>query len=213
MAGAPVSDQCATSLQTLSAVCQALGFPMAEDKREGPSPCLEYLGILLDSQALEARLLRDKLEDIHISLREWATSRHCSKQELLSLVGTFSFAAKVVPPGRTFIRRMIDLSTTASSLQDTTPVSPEFRLDLEWWQAFATPWSGRSFFLLPDWTSYPNLQLYTDSSGTVGYGAYCQGEWFNSWWSPAQLGRSIQWKELFPNVLAASILGRWWSTL
>ena len=152
MAGAPASDQCATSLQTLSALCQALGIPMAEDKREGPSPCLEYLGILLDSQALEARLPRDKLEDIHISLREWATSTHCSKQELLSLVGTLSFAAKVVPPGRTFIRRMIDLSTTASSLQDTIPVSPEFRLDLEWWQAFATPWSGRSFFLLPDWS-------------------------------------------------------------
>ena len=28
-------------------------------------------------------------------------------------------------------------------------------------------WSGHSFFLLPDWTLDPDLELYTDSSGTI----------------------------------------------
>ena len=86
-------------------------------------------------------------------------------------------------------------------------------LDLRWWQEFATPWNGRSFFLLPDWTPAPHLQLFTDSSGTIGFGAYCQGEWFNGRWTAAQLERSIQWRELYPIVLAAAVWGHRWCTL
>ena len=122
---------------------------------EGPSTSLEYLGILLDSASLEALLPPDKLQDIHSALNQWMARQQSSKQELLSLIGTLSFAAKVVPAGRTFLRRMIDLSTTADTLQETITLSEEFRLDLHWWRTFATPWDGRSFFLLPEWTPRP----------------------------------------------------------
>ena len=141
----------------------------------------------------------------------WAAQS--TKQELLSLIGTLSFAAKVVPAGRTFLRRMIDLSTTVDTLQAAVPFSEPFQLDLQWWRAFVTPWNGRSFFFLPNWTLSADLDLYTDSSGTIGYGAYCQGHWFNGRWTPAQLSHSIQWKELYPIVLAAYIWGEHWSTL
>ena len=213
LAGAPNSDQCARHLQTLTSLCAALGVPLAEDKREGPTTCLEYLGILLDSAALEARLPPDKLQDIHDAIRSWSSRTSCSKRDLLSLIGTLSFAAKVVPAGRTFLRRMIDLSTSASSLQQVISLSQPFRLDLQWWHKFVTPWNGRSFFLLPGWVPSPDLQLFTDSSGTIGFGAYCQGEWFNGRWTQAQLEQSIQWKELYPIVLAAAAWGHRWSTL
>ena len=52
-----------------------------------------------------------------------------------------------------------------------------------------------------------------DSSGTVGYGAYCQGQWFNGRWTTEQLQHSIQWKELYPIVLAVVTWGHRWSTL
>ena len=213
VAGTPDSEQCSQHLHTLVSLCAALGVPLADDKREGPTTCLEYLGILLDSASLEARLPADKLQDIHHSLNAWATRSSCSKRELLSLIGTLSFAAKVVPTGRTFLRRMIDLSSSVASLDEVIPLSGDFMLDLQWWQEFATPWNGRSFFLLPDWTPSPHLQLFTDSSGTIGFGAYCQGEWFNGRWSTAQLERSIQWKELYPIVLAAAVWGEQWRTL
>ena len=108
---------------------------------------------------------------------------------------------------------MIDLSTTADSLQAAIPFSEAFQLDLQWWRAFITTWNGRNFFLLPNWTPSPDFHLYTDSSGTIGYGAYCQGHWFNGRWIPAQLSHSIQWKELYPIMLAAYIWGECWSTL
>lgn len=135
---------------------------------------MEYLGILLNSVALEACLPADKLLEIKSSLKRWLHHYQCTKQELLSLIGTLSFAAKVVPTGRTFLQRMIDLSASAVQLQDAITLNEGFRLDIHWWTAFATPWSGHSFFLLPDWTPAPDLDLYTDSSGTIGYGAYCK---------------------------------------
>lgn len=213
LAGAPDSDQCARHLHTLTSLCATLGVPLADDKKVGPTTCLEYLGILLDSAALEARLPQDKLKDIHDALYTWSNRSSCSKRDLLSLIGTLSFAAKVVPAGRTFLRRMIDLSTSVSSLEEVIPLSQPFRLDLEWWHKFATPWNGRSFFLLPGWVPAPDLHLFTDSSGTIGFGAYCQGEWFNGRWTQAQLQRSIQWKELYPIVLSAAVWGHRWSTL
>lgn len=37
-----------------SLLCAALGVPLVDDKKEGPTTCFEYLGILLNSAALEA---------------------------------------------------------------------------------------------------------------------------------------------------------------
>lgn len=213
LAGSPHTDECASYLSSLTSLCNHLGIPLAEEKLEGPTTQLEYLGILLDSAKLEARLPEDKLQDLKAALTTWSARTPCTKQELLSFIGTLSFAAKVVPAGRTFLRRMIDLSTTAGHLHDTITLSEGLRLDIRWWEAFATPWTGRSFFLLPNWTPAPDLHLYTDSSGAIGFGAYCNGEWFNGKWSLTQAHHSIQYKELYPIVLAALIWGHRWSTL
>ena len=45
----------------------------------------------------------------------------------------------------------------------------------------------------------------------MGYGAILGKEWFVSTWSTAQMPLSIAYKELFPVVLAASLLGHQWS--
>ena len=59
LASTPGSEECTDHLHTLTSLCNHLGVPLAEEKREGPTTCLEYLGILLDSTALEARLPPD----------------------------------------------------------------------------------------------------------------------------------------------------------
>ena len=88
IAGTPNTNQCSQHLSTLTALCEQLGIPLAQDKQEGPTTLLEYLGILLDSSALEARLPLDKLNDIKSSLAKWSLRTHCTKQELLALIGT-----------------------------------------------------------------------------------------------------------------------------
>ena len=108
---------------------------------------------------------------------------------------------------------MIDLSTAVPRLLSTIALDDGFRLNIQWWQAFMIHWSGWSFFLLPDWTPAPDLDLYTDSSGATGFGAYCCGDWFNGCWPPELTDRSIQFKELYPIVLAASVWGHRWAIL
>ena len=57
-------SECARNLEILCQVCHRLGFPLAEDKKEGPSQKLPFLGIELDCRKLEMRLPADKLWDL-----------------------------------------------------------------------------------------------------------------------------------------------------
>ncbi len=54
--------------------------------------------------------------------------------------------------------------------------------------------------LHPNWESALDLQLYTDASGMLGFGAYFDGAWFSGTWSDQQLLKSILWKEMFATV-------------
>ena len=76
-----------------------------------------YLGIEIpDSVAMTIRLPADKLQQSKAIIKQWFRCRKCTKRELLSLIGLLAFASKVVKPGRMFLRRLIDLSTTVDSL-------------------------------------------------------------------------------------------------
>ena len=112
---APHTPECAQHLHCLTSLCTHLRILLAEDKHEGPTTQLEYLGILLDSASLEARLRHDKLRNIKSTNPLWESRVSCTKQELLSLIGTLSFAAKAVPAGLTFLRHAIDLSRPYSA--------------------------------------------------------------------------------------------------
>ena len=105
---------------------------------------------------------------------------------------------------------MIDLSMTVCSLSHHVTLDDNFRKDLARWAEFVTAWNGASFFLQPHWSPAPDLTLYTDSSGTTGFGAYFQGNWFQGRWGKEDLPKSIQFKELYPIILAAHTWGNHW---
>ena len=101
-------------------------------------------------------------------------------RDLLSLIGKLSFAAKVVPSGRLFLRRRIELSSTVSKLHHHIHLNVEAREDIIWWNRFLPSWNGVSVFLDPNWKDAEAINLFTDASGTLGYGAYFNGAWFRS---------------------------------
>eukprot|EP00117_Sycon_ciliatum_P024777 scpid57113/ scgid4981/ len=211
----PSSSTAAIQQATLLTVFENLGVPVAtgHDKVVPPTTVMTVLGIEVDSVEQVTRFPQDKLSALHTALATWLQRTDCSKRELLSLIGTLSFAAKVVPPGRTFIRRLIDLSTTASSMSARIPIDEEARLDIVWWHRFAADWNGKSFFLHPQWTPSPDMQLFTDASGSVGWGAYNHGRWIRGTWSEKDAERSIEWKELYAILVACSTWGYEWSKL
>ena len=97
---------------------------------------LTFLGITLDSSTHQLYLPLDKQVDILHCIRGWGGRHKATKRELLSLIGKLSFAAKVVPAGRLFLRRLIDLSTTAKKLHHHIRITADAREDLAWWERF-----------------------------------------------------------------------------
>ena len=175
--GTPGSDQCVSSVQRTLAVCDRLGIPVALEKLEGPSTTITFLGIQLDSVAQVLSLPLDKVSDITTTVCNWLGHRTATKRELHSLIGKLSFATKVVPAGRLFLRQLIDLSTTVDRLHHHLHIGAEARADLEWWARFLPHWNGRAKFLEPQWSSPASLNLYTDASGSYGFGAYFDRAW------------------------------------
>ena len=166
------------ALQLIIALFKYLGVPLAPHKVVGPTQCLEFLGIILDTVTMEARLSQEKQQKLLALLDSFANWRKCTKRELLSLIGSLSFATKVVAPGRTFLSRMIKLSCTVSSLNHLVYLNQSVREDIHMWRTFISQWNGKSVFLDRYLTAAPDLELFTDASGALGYGAYLQGHWF-----------------------------------
>ena len=108
-AGPPDLPQCGQNLQTAMSVCQRLGLPLHPGKCVGPSQVLTVLGIELDSVEQIARLPADELQALNELITSWLPRKWCHRRELESLIGHLHHAAKVVLPGRTLLRRMIDL--------------------------------------------------------------------------------------------------------
>lgn len=102
----------------------------------GPSTELEYLGKILDTDRMEARLPDEKLVRISQLVQQFSTRKSCTKRELLSLLGHLNFASRVVLPVRSFVSYLISLSTKARDLHKYVALKSECRLDLHTWSKF-----------------------------------------------------------------------------
>ena len=176
-AGPPDSAECERTLNGAELLCDYLGIETKRAKRTLPSSCITFLGVELDTVARTARVPPAKLSLLMQELSAFRKRRKCTKRELLSLIRKLAFAAKVIPAGRIFLRRLIDASTMVPLLHHHLRVSAGIRADIDWWLAFATDWNGKAFFLNHEWLPSPQFQLHTDAS-QLGYGCYWQGHWF-----------------------------------
>ena len=162
--GAPESDECKVALGVAQGVCQWLGAPLALEKREGPARILPFLGIVLDTEKLELRLPEEKLQRLRELIRQWQGKKSCRKRELLSVIGQLQHACRVVKPVRTFLRRMIELSTTAHELYHHIRLNRGFQSDLEWWALFLSEWNGVGMMVAAG-RATPQVVLTSDASG------------------------------------------------
>ena len=84
-------DLCSRDMLAIRSLCGYLGVPLAPGKSVGPSRCLTYLGIELDTWTMTARLPPDKLLKLRALLAQWHGKTKVKKRELLSLIGFLSF--------------------------------------------------------------------------------------------------------------------------
>ena len=119
---------------------------------------------------MEASISSERKALLLMAIHSFCTLKKCTKRKLLSLISKLSFACKVVPAGRIFLRLLIDLSCSVSKLHHHIRMTSEARQDLIWWSNFLPSWSGTSMILDSKWTLSSAMQLFTDTSGSKGWG-------------------------------------------
>ena len=127
----------------------------------------EFLGIEIDTIAMEARLPEEKLAKIKQAVRQVMRDPFTTHKDLDSLVGLLSFASKVFIPGTSFLRRFYD------ALSKGTPfihLTISMKQDLQWWYAYLDHWNG--IHILRSAASRKTFHAYTDASGSYGMGGY-----------------------------------------
>ena len=138
---------CLENFSTLLKVFMSFQVPIVAAKTLGPSQVLEFMGIVLDSTRMEARLPEDKLPRISQLLDSFSACRSARPVDLQSLIGTLQFARKVMVPRRTFLQRMINLTRGVPSRFHHFRLKKQFQRDITMWKVFLTQWNGHPFFL------------------------------------------------------------------
>jgi hypothetical protein len=171
----------------------SLGLHFQESKIEGPSTCLEFLGIELDSVAMEARLPVDKLSYLADLLYKWYSKTHCTLRELQELTGYLQFCSQIIPFSMAFLRSLFDFSSSFKSSFARRRITRPARRDISWWLTYSSAWND-VHFIAPD---RPVLHVYTDASGSKGAGGVLDSQWFSCRIPRRYSKRDIQVKEFY----------------
>ncbi|XP_062593507.1 uncharacterized protein LOC134254984 isoform X1 [Saccostrea cucullata] len=203
------SSKCQADLEKFLSICEQSGIPIKEEKTVTPTTVITIYGIEIDSNTLLCRLPEAKLNKVRDSLQAAKCRKKITLHDLQSLIGLLNFACLVVVPGRTFLRRLIDLTCGVSNPNHYIRLTCEARADLHMWSHFIESYNGRSVILPDVWSSSDKEMLFTDASGSLGFAAVLGTSWFAlSWEEVLDLAQyQIAIKELFPIVLALEIWG------
>lgn len=204
------------TMALLTMIFKQLSIPLSIKKTIGPLTELEFLGIILDSVNMQAKLPADKVQRLTDMLKTFCQMKFCTKLKLLSLLGHMSFASKVIVPGRSFMSYLLELTCGLQNNHDIVYFSNDCRQDMKMWLHFLEKWNGVSFFIDSVVTN-EDIELYTDASSTKGFGGYLAGRWFQDTWPSELATNSLETKlsmallELYPIVMAAVLWGSEWT--
>ena len=128
-------------------------------------------------------------------------------KELQSLCGALNHCCYIIPGGRAFLRRLINLTCGPYRPNHHIRLNNESRADLRTWYQFLTNFNGKVFFPDQLWVSSDKLALYTDASSSIGYGAMYGNQWLHGTWPPTWYKYPITVLEMYPIFAALQTWG------
>ena len=156
-----------------------LGFHVSYEKLLSPSTCTTYLGLEVDSVAMELRLPPKKLAKLISLLEIYVSKDRISKHDLESLGGLLSHCSHVVRGGRIFCRQIYDLyKTMIHRKKKYLKIPNDARQDILWWREFCVIFNGKS----PINNTLFSHPMVSDSS-LMGYGVYLGADWSAGSWN------------------------------
>ena len=131
-------EQAAASKQKLCNLFQSFGIPLEPSKLEGPTCCLTFVGIEVDTDHLQLHLPATKMERLLSELQQAWGMRTLTKRELQSLTGLLQHASTVVRPGRAFLQRLYVLQCWLHPQSYNVRLNSVARADIVWWHMFVS---------------------------------------------------------------------------
>ncbi len=202
-------QKCKESLDIFIDTAEKSGFAIQHEKCQGPAKRLEFLGIMIDLNDHTLSISEERMNDIKTELIAWQGKKVCTKRQLLSLIGKLAFSAKVIRSGRTFLRRLIDLSKSVKYLHYKIKLNVQARKDMEWWLKCIDTHNGITLFP-QDWSDASVLELWTDASNAAAAAVF-ENDWFvipfvgDSKW---MVEKPIHWRELYAVVKCIKTFAR-----
>ena len=126
----------------IEGLAKELGLSFQPAKNIRPMTHMEFLGLELDSSAMEAHLPQEKLIYLRIYLQEWQAHKCCTLREVQELAGFLQFGTQVVPHRHTFIRGLIKFSKMFSNKFVLKYIPAYAHSDIHWWSTYACSWNG-----------------------------------------------------------------------
>ncbi len=203
------SSSCKHAVKCFEEVCSELGVPLSKEKSVGPVTEIVFLGLEIDSNKQLVRIPNNKLVVIQEKIRKALRVQKLTLREIQSLVGSLSFVCRAVPPGRAFLRRLIDSQVGVRQSWHKIRLTVGAKADLNMWLVFLANYNGATIFSDQMWLGDQDVQFFTDASGGIGFGGFYNGWWFQGKWPSQQFAsdHSIAWLEMFPIVVAVALWG------
>ena len=208
------TDQCKLMMESFFQTSSDFGIPLAEEKIEGPTTVLMFLGLEIDSVLMQVRIPLEKIKVLVEQIQLILQHKHSvTLKELQSLLGSLNFMCRAIMPGRPFCRRLINATCGVKLPHHHIKITKGMRQDLSIWLRFFKDFNGISVFNDKFWSTNAEVCLFTDSSAAKGngFGVYFQGRWSNAAWPTSwfenEITNDITLLEYFPILVSIYIWG------
>lgn len=109
-----------------------LGFYIAWQKVVSPCTVATHLGIVLDIEGKQLRLLHDRIERVRLELSFWENRKKATEKQLSILIGHLCHCAKIIRDGNLYLFHLFEALREAKRKRKIKLLR-EFFSDLSWW--------------------------------------------------------------------------------
>ncbi|XP_077111884.1 uncharacterized protein LOC143767433 [Ranitomeya variabilis] len=204
------SDVCSTTLAQFKDAMEHFGVPLSPEKTIGPVSVITFLGIEIDSVAMEFRLPMEKIKKLLDLISGCISVGKVTLTQMQSMLGSLNFACKVMPAGRIFSRRLMLATRGVKQSLHRIRITAHLRSDLNTWKLFLNNYNGRTCFQESE-CSNEDMGLFFAASSHTGFSIrlgnkLCSANWpafwvFRNWHAEPTL------IDLLPVAVAMEIWG------
>ena len=202
----PAGTSLSTAHGQFQSICDQLGFLVANDKSV-QGTVVDYLGILIDSDRMEAQLPPNKkgrvLAEVNRLLRQ---KSGITRRDLQSVLGFLTFCTRVFPLGRPFLRHLFNMLNRPYKTHTLTLAA---RRDLNWWKTLLPLWHGVAAIA----PVRSEITIATDASGKKGIGGiwFATGSMFSTGTPKRHRSKHIDYEEMHAVLYAFAEWSENWS--